>query len=821
MNVDDLANAVVPSRTTLLFGAGASIPSGGPSGSQLARTIAKLLSPEPEGDDLAEIGQIVENRKGRAALVAAVRKTLEGIAPTAGLLALPDFDWLSIYTTNFDTLVEQAYQAKARGLEVYRSNFDVTHPRDGRTPLYKIHGCVTQDVADGHKSRMLITESDYDDFEQYRQTLFNSLVQDMFTSDTVIVGQSLSDRHLKDLAKRVVGLRPQGVATRVFLMVHDYSADRAELYTRLGIEVVHGALDDLLRALMRAGKTAQSVAYSTSTDAGILTSELVLSTIDVHHAAGLTPNVARLFNGAPATYADVRGGFTISRVAQYRLEEAFKGARGFFIVLEGARGVGKTSLARALMLALSDRGLACWEHQSDQAFSVDSWLGVESRLRLSGSEGVLLVDDCSRHLAQVNRLVDKLSALDRPHLRVVVTADAAKWKVSVKSQGFFSRGTLLRLSVLERGDLDEMVGLVDRRPEIKALVEQSFLALGRAERVSRLRDKCSAEMFVCLKNIFANDSLDDILLQEYFSLAPEPQDVYRYVAAVQALGGHVHRQLIMRVLGISATGLDSLLGQLEGIVFEQVIDTRQGIYGWQTRHDVIASIIAKLKFADQAELEQLLLNLIDGLNPSVRLELETAIAIATEEGGIQRITNFDTQVSLYRRLINTIPAHKTPRRRLVRLYLDKDLLPEATQEILSSERAVGQDPVLMRYKGQVGLRKAEGMKQVEESDRKAMLLDAENIIRRCIDKYGRDLYSYVTLGQIGLALARRFGDFRAADDAIEYLIEYEVVNGDPQIQQRRRELQDSLRRFETPWDGVSAIELEDAAGTLDASLIAE
>lgn len=810
---------VIPSRTTLLFGAGASIPSGGPSGAQLARTIARLISPAPDGDDLAEIGQIVENRSGRAALVAGVRRALEGVAPTAGLLAIPDFDWLSIYTTNFDTLVEQAYKTKSRSIEVYRSNFDVAHPRDGRTPLYKIHGCVTQDAADGHKSRMLITESDYDDLEKYRQVIFNSLTQDMFTSDTVIIGQSLNDRHLKDLAKRVVSLRSQGVSTRVFLLVHEYSDDRAELYTRLGIEVIHAGLDDFLRALLQSGKTAASAAYSTSTDAGLLTSELVLATIDVHHASSLKPNVTRLFNGAPATYADVRNGFTISRVAQKRLEESFKGARGFFIVLEGARGVGKTSLARSLMLALSDRNLACWEHQADQALSVDAWLGVESRLRLAGTDGVLLVDDCSRHLAAVNRLVDKLSSLDRPHLRVVVTADAARWKVSVKSNGFFSRGTLVRLSVLERGDLEEMVALVDRRPEIKELVEESFLALGRAERVSRLRDKCSAEMFVCLKNIFANDSLDDILLQEYFSLAQEPQDVYRYVAAVQALGGHVHRQLIMRVLGISATGLDNLLGQLEGIVFEQVVDSRQGIYGWQTRHDVIAAIIAKLKFADQTELEDLLLRLIDGLNPSVRLELETAIAIATEEGGIQRITNFETQVGLYRRLISTIPSHKTPRRRLVRLYLDKELLAEAGQEILSSERAVGEDPVLMRYKGQVGLKKAERMTQIEESDREAMLLDAENVVRRCIEKYGTDLYSFVTLGQIGLALARRFGDFRAVDDAVAFLTDFEAVNGDPQIQHRRRELQRALRQFESTEDGPDSIEFEDAAGTLDATLI--
>lgn len=811
MNIDELAQTLSPARTTLLFGAGASMPSGAPSGSQMARRLSRLLNPEPEGADLSEVAQLVENRKGRATLVASVREALTGLTPTAGLLELPEFDWLSVYTTNFDTLVEQAYKQKGRQLDVYRSNYDVTHPRGDRTPLYKIHGCVSQDSADGHKSRMLITESDYDDYENYRQTLFNALKQDMFTSDTVIVGQSLADRHLKDLAKKVVSLRAQGIATRVFLLVHEYHPDRVELYSRLGLEVVHADLDQFLFSLLSAGKNTSSPAYSTSTETSILTPGLVLTTVDVAHAGTLTANAIRLFNGAPASYGDIRNGLTVHRVAQKRLDDALTGARGFFLVLEGARGVGKTSLARAFMLGLADRNLGAWEHKSDSPIDVEAWLGVESRLRLSGHEGVLLIDDCSRHMREINRLVDELAALDRPHLRLVMTVDASKWKVARKSQGFFSRGTHTRLSILERGDLEELVGLVERRPEIRALVEQSFLALGRSERLSRLKDKCSSEMFVCLKNIFANDNLDDILLQEYFSLEPESQEVYRYVAAVQSLGGFVHRQLVMRILGLNATALDSILIRLEGVVFERVIDGRQGIFGWETRHDVIASIISKLKFADQNELEKLFVELIDGLNPSVRIEMETAVALATQEYGIARLTDFDVRVAIYRRLIEVIPAHRTPRRRLAKLFLSHGLLPEASQEIAAAERAVGSDMVMQRYKAQVGLRKAEIMGFIEDSDRKAMLQDAESIIRRCISQYGPDVHSYFTLGQIGLVLAAKYNDFGAVDEAIDLLTDYESVNGDPQIQSVRRQLADQLRHVDSGEVGFELPDIEDGS----------
>lgn len=797
MEIAELAAQISPARTTLLFGAGASIPSGALTGAQFARKLGSFLDPEPEDAELSEVAQLLENRRGRGFLVSKVREALDGLTPTAGLLTLPSFDWRAIYTTNYDTLVEQSYRKSSRPLQVFRSNFDVTQARDNRTPLWKIHGCVSQDAADGQKSRMIITESDYDDYATYRQTAFNSLSMDMFTSDTVIIGQSLTDQHLKKQVKDTIALKAQGYSQRIFLLVHEWRPDRVELYSRLGIEVVHASLDNFLLNLIEAGKTTESPAYSTSSDLSFLSQQLVLTTTDVEHAAALAPNATRLFNGSPANYADVRQGLTISRTAKKRLHETLSGTRGYFNTIAGARGVGKTTLARDFLLDLSKSGHPAWEHKTDSPLDVNAWLGVNAKLKLAGIDGFLLIDDCYRNLREVNLLADKLSALDRANLRLVLTVDAAKWKVAKKSGGLFSKGSYLRLSVLERADLEDLIALLDRRPEIRSLVEQNFLALGRTEKISRLRYKCSSEMFVCLKNIFANNNLDDILLQEYFDLSDESKEVYRYVAAVQSLGGHVHRQLIVRLLNLSATGLESILAHLEGIVFERSVDSRKGIFGWETRHDVIATIIARLKFADQDELEQLFLDLINNLNPSVRLELETAVALATDELGIARLTNVDRQIAVFRRLIEVLPSHHTPRRRLTRLFLKHDMLPEANHEIGASDKALGRDPVMERYKAQAALKKAETITSVEESDRHSMALDAENIIRICISNYPPDMYTYLTLGHIGLFLASRFGDYTAIDDALEYFRSMEATNGDPQIQTLSRHLSDSLSKLES------------------------
>ncbi len=796
LDVRALAQTITPTQAVLLLGAGASIPSGAPSGSALARYLATRLSPPPDGDDLAEVAGIYENRLGRAALVQSVRTRLADLHPTGGLLALPDFDWRAIYSTNFDRLVEDAYQAADRELGVVRSNFDFSRSQTQSAQFYKIHGCITQDVADGSHSRMLLTEADYDFFVKYRQALFNSLSLNMMTADTLIVGQSLRDTHLRDLAKEVSALREQGVPGRVFLLVYDHDEDRAQLYAQRGIIVVKGALEDLLLALSQAGRATPRVAHSTSTRApDSLPPQLLTTTANVLHAGALTASPTRLFNGSPATYADIRQGFTIRRAVENRLEAAQTGTRGFFVVLSGAAGVGKTSLARALMLRRADEGFACWEHSNSFALDASAWLEVEASLRAAHRQGILLIDDCAPHLSSVNRLVDGLGSLDRPHLRVLLTASSTHWKTRAKSKYFFTRGSLERLSLLTDSDISAMVNLVDQQPEIKKLVEDDFLLLGRLDKMRRLRNRCSADMFVCLKNIFRNENLDNILLQEFADLEPSARDVYRHVAAVQAMGGRVHRQLVVRLLGVDAGGLQSLLGQMEDVVSEYDVNHTMGLYGWSTRHDVIAAVIATYKFADQDELYQLLERLIEGLNPTVHIELETARAIASNDMGINRISDVERQKVLLHKLIAVVPAERTPRRRLVRLFLKQNDLPEAERAITNSQKDVGEDNIINRYRAVLAMQRAEHLVGILDEDRQAMLPEAERLAKACISRQPSDRYNYRALADVGVIFARRFSNLRLLDEAITAMRGAESEIPDPDFSQERGRFEAQRRRY--------------------------
>lgn len=652
-----------------------------------------------------------------------------------------------------------------------------------------------------------MTELDYDEVTEYRQVLFDSLSLHMMGSTTLVVGQSLRDAHLRDLAKQVGDLRKDGVPGRVFLLVYDYNEDRARLLERRNITVIAGSLEKLMYELESAAppEASRSAVVHVSDAPEQLPPKLASTTDSVAHAVNLTPNAFRLFNGWSATYADIHSGLTIERQHEPRLLEAQNGARGFFLVLSGAAGVGKSSLARRLLYKRHSENFLCWEHLNDFPLDAGAWLNVEARLRQSNRQGMLLVDDCAKHLATVNKLVDGLGKLERPFLRLVVTVNAAQWSTRTKSPYFFSRGTLERLSLLADADIRALVNLVDRQDDIRSLVERRFLSLGYSDKVRRLRERCNSEMFVCLKNIFQTENLNTILLQEYADLDEDTREVYRYVCAIQAMGGKVHRQLIMRLLGIQASGLSNLLGRMEDVVTEYDIKTNRGLYGWSARHDVIADIIAKLKFYDEGEIFTLFDNIISGLNPTEFLELETARGMASDDMGIARLSNKDSRVLLLKRLIRCVPGERIPRRRLIRTFLEAGDLDAADQEIRRTQEEIGDDMVVHRYKASLLYQRALTMTGILDEDRRAMLLEGARLARGCVGRSPNDRHNYRALADIGRALAERFGDFEVLDETIAAMVGRETDVADPDFVRDRRGLESTRRRLAPREDRESVI----------------
>jgi hypothetical protein len=793
VSINALAHAIKPAKTVLLLGAGASVPSGAPTGAQLAAELWKRVAKtESISSDLRETATILQRRFSRRAIVDVIVSTLSSLKPSGGILGIPEFGWEKIFTTNFDKLIEDAYRQKNISLTAIRSNYDFSsREADKGTRLFKIHGCISQDESLGDKASMTLTDQDYEDHKRYRQSLFAQLVSTFLEGDVLVIGQSLRDAHLSALIREILNAKQEGAPGQVYALIYETDEYRAPLLEDIGLKIAFGDIDGFVHEL--AGSIEILPENASPLEIGLPLS-LVSTVSDVSIEVARAPNVLRMFNGGAATYADIATQATFERSQQIESSAGISGELQTLTII-GAAGVGKTTFARQLGCIARNSNFAVWEHKTDFIFQAKPWIDLEVKFRSEGNQAILILDECTHYLRQTNTLVEYLGGVEKPALRLILTANAAAWAPRLKSPKFFTKGRIIQLSQLENAEINSLITLVNRKPEISRLVQSNFKSLNRTEQVQALRQKCSADMFVCLKNIFANESLDIILLQEYDELDDAVQELYRYVAALEAVGTRVHRQLIMRMLHVASDQVMSLLTRMAGIVDEYDINPREGIYGWRTRHLVIARKITEYKFSSVQELEGLFEEIIDNINPSVPIELNTIREICDSEFGIGRLGDGVTKQKLYRRLIETAPGERIPWHRLIRELLREGRFEEAESIIKQAESSVGSDAPLDRYKVRLLIVRSQKVQGISEGDRVALLRKAYELAWSNTLRNRWDKYSYYTLCDVAGLLVQKGENSYILQEALSHSRQAADKILDPEMNGRLREIElNNIRR---------------------------
>ena len=623
-SVQSVINRIQPERTVLLFGAGSSIPSKAPTSQGLIKFFATRFGLPETGFSLPEISKLAERKAGRKTLITALREQFKMLKPTGGLLNLPLYNWKSLYTTNYDDLVEQCYRRRDLPFTVYSSDFDFRgHENPLAQKLFKLHGTIEKDVMDGDRSRIILTDSDYDLTSVYREQLYGRLKTDLAGAMLIIIGQSLADPDIREIANKAANLNAQmDNGGQIVLFMYARDDERATLFEDRGLNVCFGGIDDFFAGL--AAKKFSNVVVSATDDPLDRHPALRPPTIDVAHASDpKRSNVGGMFNGRPATHADILAGHTFDRTVCKDIIEQLTTENALIATLLGASGVGKTTAARQVLQKLRDADVLCWEHKQDMPLLVTEWFNLAADLREHGLRGVLLIDDAHGYLYEINELADRLLAADNPHLKLFLVATRHQWNPRIKTATLYKFGKEFRLSQLSGEEIERLLQLVDVSASIRKLVEPQFSGFSKAERRVRLVDRCEADMFVCLRSIFASENFDDIILREYADLEPNLRDIYRYVAAMENAGVKVHRQLLIRLLNIPAMTISSALDGLTDIISEYDVNKKEGIFAWRTRHNVIANIIARYKFSDMEKMIDLFEQVIRNLLPTYDIEVRT------------------------------------------------------------------------------------------------------------------------------------------------------------------------------------------------------
>ncbi len=200
---EELYNYIISGNCVLFVGAGASIEAGAPSAQEMARELSKkYLQGKHQKELLSKIASYIETKPGlgRRLVIDYLINRLSPLKPSKPHLLLPKFRWTAIYTTNYDTLIEQAYEKAGIKYKPIISSCDlVTDMTDyySYVLLYKPHGCISRPAVS--EAPIIITEDDYYSVADNRKAIYRQLELHKYKSVFLFIGYSFSDFNLSQI----------------------------------------------------------------------------------------------------------------------------------------------------------------------------------------------------------------------------------------------------------------------------------------------------------------------------------------------------------------------------------------------------------------------------------------------------------------------------------------------------------------------------------------------------------------------------------------------------------------------------------------------
>lgn len=194
--VDEFSARLAAGTGSLFVGSGVSVPSKLPDWTGLLKAPAKDLGLVVRpNDNLPQIAQFIVNHfsGNRGMLIQKLRDTFgKHLIPNEYHRHIAQMNVSSIWTTNYDTLLEQALP----DFFVRTNDAHISHPGSGSgTEIIKMHGCIRQSAP----NEIVITSEDYEDYFSNRPATARRLEIDLVRNSFLFIGYGYGDPNMANI----------------------------------------------------------------------------------------------------------------------------------------------------------------------------------------------------------------------------------------------------------------------------------------------------------------------------------------------------------------------------------------------------------------------------------------------------------------------------------------------------------------------------------------------------------------------------------------------------------------------------------------------
>ena len=774
-----LLNSVQSGQAVLVLGAGASLGATSPDGrvsptsSELSGAIAeRFLGEEHCSTPLSSVAELAVSESDLFTVQEFIRSMFQNIQPAPFHMLLPTFKWAGLATTNFDLVVERAYEGnprRAQDLVPLIKNGDRIEEKlkSPRSLMYlKLHGCITR-TADS-SIPLILTVDQYITHRSGRDRIFDHLKNLSYEHPLIFVGHSLQDT---DIRQFLLGLGTATERPRYYIVTPALTAPEKRMWEGRRITPLQGSFEDFMFKLNQdlpsplRGVTVTPILPELPVaerfvvrDPGLSRTCFQFLESDVEYVRNSMPvdslDPTLFYRGFSPRWAavdsdlDVRRDLENTILADAVLDESDDGRHKFYVI-KGHAGSGKSVLLqRVAWEAAITFGKLCLYMQPHGTLS----FGALTELSRVVNERIyLFVDDPGDRLQQLLRVLEQAEQASIP-LTVVAAERINEWNMACSDLDPYLTGEF-EVKYLSPREIDRLLCLLEEHHALFRLQQFSV-----EERKTAFVERAGRQLLVALHEATLGKPFEDIIADEYAEITPESaKTIYLGVCFLNRHHVPVRAGVVSRVYDVRFTEFQRQFFQpLEALVFARY-DRRTRDYVYETRHPHIAEIV----------VERALGNVADNL----RLHREMVMAMNID---------YDADRIAFRRLVSArsvlaaFPDHQmaTTLYRTARQRFGEDLYllhQEAIYEmqrpngnftragtLLSQARLIAPlDRTLVHSLAELQIRLANDADTTLESE--THLREAERLVRplatnRTVDSYGFHTLAKIQLERLRMAL---------------------------------------------------------------------
>lgn len=641
-----LINAVQEQRAVLFLGAGTSVGAKHPThkevplGDRLRDEIAdRFLGGLLKNKPLTAVAAMAASEAGLTHVQSYVRELFLPYQPSDTHLLIPTFRWRAIATTNFDLIIERAYEhsrGKVQNLVKSVKDGDQFDTRQNATSdpvgFYKLHGCIDS-YADAEAPMILGTEQ-YTSYASNRLRFYGRLKDLAYENPIVFCGYSISDAHIQQL---LFDLTDKSVKRPMYYNVSPGLTDiEGRYWAGHQVTCLNMTFSDLLKGLdQKIAPHARSIRRDTAsklsvhshyarnriTESDDLKFYLERDALHIHGGMINPRQDAQEFYkgydtgfGCIASNLDIKRSLTDSVLVDALLADDSARKWGEVFLLKGPAGNGKTVALKRIAWEAANFDRLCLYVREAAGLRIEPLKELHvhtgKRIFLFIDRVALIRDDVLIFLrnARSSRLPVTIIAAERENEWNIYCEALESFVVQEFNVAYLSREEIVEL--LEKLEMHRALGfLQDRKQD---------------ERIDAFLHRADKQLLVALHETTLGVPFEKIVLDEYNRVRPlEAQRLYLEVCALHQFGVPVRAGLISRASGFSFEefGRRFLKPLAEVVLVDE--EKHSGDLYYRSRHQHVAELVFNQVASTGEDKYDLLSGLLAVINTDYSSDRET------------------------------------------------------------------------------------------------------------------------------------------------------------------------------------------------------